>query len=108
MATPEKRLMQEIELWCGGKDYLCFHCNVGTFYTKEGIPIRTGLPNGFPDLLVFRNDGIACLVETKVHPRKPTADQLRFIEVIRRHGFRAGVAYSLDEAISIIEGENQK
>lgn len=103
--TPEGRLMVEIEVWCGQRDYLCFRCNAGTFLSYDATRFVSGLPKGFSDLLILRSDGRACFVETKIHPRKPTKEQLNFIQAVKNHGFRAGVAYNLQEAIDIIEGE---
>jgi len=53
-------------------------------------------------LLILKPNGVACFVETKVHPRKPTPEQLRFIDAVKKLGYRAGVAYTLEEAIAII------
>lgn len=96
--------MNEVRLWCGKNGYLAFHCNVGIFYTPDGRKCSTGLPEGFSDLLVLDTGGNACFVETKVHPRNPTREQTEFLENMKSRGFRAGVAYSLEEAIAIITG----
>ena len=104
--TPEGRLMVSVEIWCGEHGHLCFRCNAGTFISSDGLRYVQGLPEGFSDLLVLRDDGVACFVETKIHPRKPTQKQMNFIAAVRSRGYRAGVAYSLEEAISIIEGKN--
>lgn len=63
----------------------------------------SGIPEGFPDLMVLRSDGKACFVETKIHPRKPTKIQLQRQELLRSLGYRAGTAYTVDEAMEIIE-----
>lgn len=100
--TPEHNLGQSIRIWCGERGYLAWHCNVGTFLTTDGRYVPSGLPRGFSDLLILTPHG-ACFVETKIHPRKPTQAQLDFIQAVRKLGYRAGVAYTLDEAIAIIE-----
>ena len=102
--TPEHKLMNEVRAWCGSKGYLAFHCNVGIFYTPDGRKCATGLPEGFSDLLVLDTHGNTSFVETKVHPRRPTSEQVRFIDEMRARGFRAGVAYTLEEAIAVITG----
>lgn len=121
--TPEHALMNSISIWCGEHDYLCFRINVGLFYTERkatgtdedwiqiGTGLRkcyqqisTGVPKGFSDLFILKDNGHVCFVETKVHPRKATDEQVRFIEAVRKRGFRAGVAYTLEEAIEIIDG----
>ena len=103
--TPESRLMAQVMIWCGERGYLSFRCNAGTFISADGSRYVKGLPQGFSDILILRNDGKACFVETKIHPRKPTKQQLDFIAAVKKYGYRAGVAYSLEEAIKIIEGD---
>ena len=95
--TPESRLKAQVELFLSEKGYIPLRLNVGFFYTKNGYPIRTGLPKGTSDLLAISPSGQAVFIETKVHPRKPTAEQLNFIEVMRKQGAIAGVVYSIDE-----------
>jgi hypothetical protein len=95
--TPESRLKAQVELFLSEKGYIPLRLNVGLFYTKNGYPIRTGLPKGTSDLLAISPSGQAVFIETKVHPRKPTAEQLNFIEVMRKQGAIAGVVYSIDE-----------
>jgi hypothetical protein len=77
-----------------------FRVNNGAFYTKDGRYIPASLPKGFSDL-IFIKDGSISFVEVKVKPNKPTADQIHFIENMRKQGCRAGVAYSEDEAREI-------
>lgn len=120
--TPEHALMNTIMIWCGQHQYKCFRANVGLFYTARKASgtdedwvqigtgqrmnfqkISTGLPEGFSDLFVIKPGGKVCFVETKVHPRKPTSAQVDFIKAMQASGCNAGVAYTLDEAIAIIE-----
>lgn len=102
--TPEGRLMQEVGIWCGAQGYLSFRCNAGTFMSADGTRYVRGLPEGFSDILVLKPGGEACFIETKIHPRKPTPQQLKFIAAVRKLGYRAGVAYNLEEAKEIIDG----
>lgn len=102
--TPEHKLMNEIQIYCGEKDWLCFHCNVGKikFYDEKKGCYRwfdTGLPTGWPDLKIITNKGKVFYCETKIHPRKPTKDQLKIIDNLQNRGVLAFVAYSLDEFI---------
>lgn len=43
-------------------------------------------------------------VETKVAPRRPTAAQLRFLDLVCRSGGLGGVAYSVEDVERIIRG----
>ena len=96
--TPESRLKAQVELFLSEKGYIPLRLNVGLFYTKNGYPIRTGLPKGCSDIVAIQSGtGRAVFIETKVHPRKPTAEQLNFIEVMRKQGAIAGVVYSIEE-----------
>jgi len=95
--TSESRLKAQVELFLSEKGYIPLRLNVGLFYTKNGYPIRTGLPKGTSDLLAISPSGQAVFIETKVHPRKPTAEQLNFIRVMQKQGAIAGVVYSIDD-----------
>lgn len=106
--TPEQRLDKEIMLWCGQHDMLCFHLNVGKikFYDNTQGKDRffsTGLPEGWPDLLILTNNGKTIFCETKIHPRKPTTAQLNILDALSKRGFLAFVAYDIEEFISKIE-----
>ena len=104
--TPEHRLMDEVRVECGKRGWAVSRMNVGTFLDPhDGKPINTGVPVGFPDLMVLRRDGKACFIETKVHPRRPTEEQLRVQSLLRASGYRSGTAYTVEEAMKIIEGE---
>lgn len=95
--TPESKLKAQVELYLSELGYIPLRLNVFQAFTRDGIPIRTGLPKGTSDLLAISPSGQAVFIETKVHPRKPTAEQLNFIEVMRKQGAIAGVVYSIDE-----------
>ena len=96
--TPESRLKNQVELFLSENGYIPLRLNVGLFFTANGTPIKTGLPKGTSDLIAIQpGTGRAVFIETKVHPRKPTSEQLNFIEVMRKQGAIAGVVYSIDE-----------
>jgi len=113
--TPESKLKAQVELYLSEsqQNYIPLRMQVGTFFRKgtptyingeryykdsELFPVKTGLPKGTSDLLAIQPvTGRAVWIETKVHPRKPTAEQLNFIEVMRKQGAIAGVVYSIDE-----------
>ena len=83
-----------------GKHGAVFRTNAGTVRLPNGKMFH-GLPKGFSDIMFIRKDGQACFIETKVAPNKPTPEQLAFIEKMQKLGCRAGVAYSLVEAVDI-------
>ena len=101
--TPEQALDKSIMLWCGKRNWLCFHINVGGGMLKSGGYFHTGVPVGWPDLTILTNDGEVIFCETKIKPRKPTQEQLNFIANLKERGFKAFVAYSLEEFIENVK-----
>lgn len=102
--TPEHRLGNLIRIECGRRNWLCYHANVGSVMTIDGGRFDTGLPVGFPDLIILTDDGRALFVETKIKPRKPTVQQLEFHAILRDRGFSVAVCYDFDEFIKFIDG----
>ena len=96
----EHELMDDIRLALSQRGFAVFRANVGTL--KQGDRyIGTGLPKGFSDLFAVRN-GKIYFIECKVKPNKPSAAQEYFLKNMRgRYGAAAGVAHSVEEALSI-------
>jgi hypothetical protein len=95
----ESRLLYEImqEL---GKHGAVYRCNSGSVKLPNGKSFR-GMPQGFADVMLIRSDGIACFVEVKVEPNKPTDKQVAFIDKVRGLNCPAGIAYSVADALNI-------
>ena len=102
MQTPEQRLTKQIMIWCGEHDILCHHLNVGQFKLPDGRYFNTGIPKGFPDLQLLGHGWVA-YVETKIHPRKPTQDQLNWLDLLNKRDIPAKCVYSLEEFIDFIK-----
>lgn len=99
----ETDIQNEIRLALN-KIAITFRANVGVFYTRDGRPIRTGLPKGFSDLFGFRrSDGRIFFIEVKTKKGKLRDDQVQFLEAMKQLGAITGVARSTSEAIEIIE-----
>ena len=49
--------------------------------------------------MILTNNNVVIFCETKIHPRRPTKEQLNTIDVLTKRGFLAFVAYSLEEFI---------
>ena len=88
-----------------GKHGAVFRTNSGSVKLENGKPFR-GLPPGFSDIMLIRPDGVACFIEMKVKPNKPSDKQIAFIEKMLKHNCLAGVAYSVDEAMEICGLDN--
>jgi len=97
----ESRLIYEVmqEL---GKHGAVFRTNAGTFYTRTGQRV-SGMPKGFSDILYINTAGKACFVECKLEGNKASPEQLKFIEKMQRTGCKAGIAYSVNDALKICE-----
>lgn len=95
--TPETRLKNEILILCGMRGWIAFHMNVGTYQLITGQFISTGVPKGFPDLMILTDDGRVMFVETKIHPRKPTKEQTQWLLDLTHRGFMAFVCYDIEE-----------
>ena len=111
--TPEKILSKQIQAVCGENNIICFDVNVGggqlitgsyfrtgQLITGKGSYFRTGLPRGFSDLLLFTSNGKTAFIETKIKPRKPTQEQINFINTMKKRGFIAGVVYDINDFIN--------
>lgn len=80
-----------------------FRINVGLFFTKDGRPISTGVPTGFPDLFGFRkSDGKAIFLEIKKPKGVSSKKQKHFLAVMKKYKVIKGVARSVEEARKII------
>lgn len=108
--TPQKPL-KEIDIQklamieLSARGHLIFRSNVGQFFTKDGRPIRTGLPKGFPDTFGARADGAFFAIEFKKPGGKISTEQRQTLNAMRSRGIRAGVAYSVEDAIRLVEGD---
>ena len=100
----ESILLSEIIKALYDKGYKVFRVNAGSVKTSTGRWFRTGVPAGHPDLYGHRKDGRIFYLEVKVKPNKATDKQLAFIAEAKKNGALAGVVYSVQEALEIVEG----
>jgi hypothetical protein len=66
--------------------------------------IRFGLAVGSSDIIGIAPCGRFFAVEVKTRTRKPTKEQLRFIEAVNNAGGIAGIARSVEDALKLIRG----
>lgn len=93
----EHNIQNQIRIWCGQNNYLCFRCNVGKVKTFDGRWFDTGLPEGFPDLMILGNHGDIYFCECKTRTGKQREDQLKFERIVTERGFKYFVARSVDD-----------
>ena len=90
-----------------------FRNNVGRAETVDGRFIQYGLCVGSSDLIgwqsvtitpdmVGQQVAVFTAVEVKSPGKKAKPEQQRFIDAVKRHGGRAGVATSVQEAAAIL------
>lgn len=102
--TEEHKIQNEIRLALADT-CMIFRVNVGTGCTQDGRYFNTGVPKGFSDLFGFRkSDGKAIFIEVKTLKGRPSAEQVKFLETMRKYGVIAGICRSAEEAINLING----
>ena len=102
MTKSEHNIQNEIRIWCGQHDFLCFRANVGKVKTIDGRWFDTGLPEGFPDLLILGNHGDIYFCECKTRTGKQRNDQIKFQKIVSERGFKYFVARSIKDVEEVI------
>lgn len=80
---------------------LVWRQDTGAYKAPDGRLIRYGLCKGSSDVIGVALDGRFLAVEVKTAVGRVRPEQEAFIAAVRRAGGRAGVARSVDEALSI-------
>lgn len=102
----ESDLMRAIMVALSERGHFVARANVGTFYTKDGRPVRTGLPSGFSDLFGHRGgDCRAFYLEVKTPTGRIRPEQIAFLNAMKSRGAIAGVVRSVDEALDLMRWE---
>lgn len=95
--------MREIMLELSADGHAVFRANVGQFFTRDGRPIRTGLPTGFSDLFGFHwRTARAFFLEVKTPTGRVTDEQVAFLRAMRQRGAITGVVRSVDDARQLL------
>ena len=101
----EMDLLKEIMVTLSARGHHVFRANVGTARTVDGRYFKTGLPKGFSDLFgTVKENGQAFFVEVKYGGNTASFVQENFLSQMSKAGCRAGLAYSVDDALKIVEG----
>lgn len=88
--------LQRIGIW-----YFNHSANEGKRTAQEGNKLKKmGMSKGFPDLEIPlpRGDKHGLYIEFKSETGKPTPEQKRWLEYLRKQGYEAILAYSFEEA----------
>lgn len=103
----ETSIQTEIRIELSRRGCFVQRTNSATLYTKDGRPVRIGIP-GQSDLCGHRpGDGRAFYIEIKRPGEKSRENQERFLRQMRDSGALAGVAHSVEEAVEIVFGGEQ-
>lgn len=97
----ESAILHQCMLALSEAGCVVFRAQVGTFWTKDGRPVRIGVP-GHSDLYGFRPDGRAFFCETKSATGRLSDDQRNFLRRMKDRGAIACVARSAAEAVAKI------
>ncbi|MFQ7067459.1 MAG: VRR-NUC domain-containing protein [Christensenellaceae bacterium] len=93
---------------------MVFRTNAGDFWQGKiacvprigkvvAFPRRVvGLPKGFSDLLFIDERG-AAFIEVKAAGGRASKEQINFLRAVKAKNQRAGIAYSVQDALDIIE-----
>lgn len=104
----EADIMRSIMIALSADGHAVFRANIGMFFTKDGRPIKTGLPTGFSDLFGFRaSDGRAWFMEVKGEKGRVTTEQSAFLNAMQMRGALAGVVRSIDDARELLRFPHQ-
>ena len=98
----EADLMRSIMLALSNEGHMVFRGNVGLFFTKDGRPVKSGLPVGFSDLFGFTKDARPFFLEVKTPTGGVRVEQDRFLWAMRQRGATAEVVRSVDEAVELL------
>lgn len=113
---PEKNIQNLIMLACSKAGSILFRNNQGVAKYPDGSSVKYGICNpGGSDLIGFtpvtvtqamvgKKVAIFTAVEVKTDSGRATDHQINFINVVRKHGGRAGIARSEQEAVDLILG----
>lgn len=99
----EADLMRSIMVALSADGHFVARANVGLFFTKDGRPVKTGLPTGFSDLFGHRlGDCRAFYLEVKTATGRPTEQQLAFLAAMKKRGALAGIVRSVQDARRVL------
>lgn len=100
----EHDIQNEIRLWCGEHNLLAIRINVGIFrdlYSQRVI--KSGPPEGWPDLQIFGYNGYMLFCECKARYGRLREAQKRVHNELQKRGFKVIVPKSLEEFVREME-----
>lgn len=103
----EQTIQNEIIIAINKLGHRLWRTNAGRVVTKDNRVIQL-LPKGFPDTVGYRkSDGKMIFIEVKTEKGRLRPEQIKFQSFIETQPVLYGVARSVEDAIRIIEGDEQ-
>lgn len=100
--NPETKLQNQIIVALCKNGCVARNHTVGQFFTKYGGLVNIGR-HGESDIMGHRiRDGRALYIEVKLPGEHPREDQQKFLDAMANTGALAGVAHSIEEALTIV------
>lgn len=102
----ETKLMRRIIVELSERGHFVLRTNAGIFYDSQGNRVTIGFP-GLSDLIGCTKNGRFFAIEVKLPGERPRQNQLDYLDAMSKIGAIAGWATSVDEAVNIVEGNNE-
>lgn len=102
--TREQKIQNDIRVALSKNECTVFRVNVGSVRTPDGRFFSAGVPSGHPDLYGFRwSDNQVFYIEVKNERGKPREDQVKFHQMLTKHGIVHGISRSPEDAVKIVK-----
>lgn len=96
----ESILMRKIEVALCEKGCWVLRTNSGVYYGQDGERVRIGFV-GLSDLIGCNPNGEIFFIEVKLPGGRIRPEQTKFLDAMKGRGFRAGLAYSVEDALEV-------
>ena len=101
MRNKETVIMNQIQIALSEANCLCLRMQSGIFYSKDRQAVRIGFP-GLSDLLAVNPKAEGAFLEVKSdHKAHKRPEQIKFINEMKRRGYRAGFVTTVEEALNV-------
>ena len=104
----EINLQLLIEIDCGKRGWVCYHFNPGKKQLVDATWWNSGVPTGWPDLIIFTDFGLTFFVETKIKYNKPSKEQRTFKRVLNEKKHIVENIYSMEKWLDLVISINKR
>lgn len=83
MNKPELNLQKRCMIHASSLGLLCYHFEATSYQLPNGSYVNSNVPVGWPDLTIIDpKSSKICFVELKIHPNKPSKEQIHYLNVL--------------------------